>query len=222
MTDNTTRAPCRLCLRETKHAVVASRVVQHTQQVEYMGEVWFRDTYEMLQCGGCEVVCLRHTYDWSEDPEPEVTYYPPPVSRAKPPWRNKLPSTLRTLLSELYAALHADSRRLALMGARTVLDMVLLEKVGDAGSFQHKLLLLEKRGYVGQRSREILAAALDAGSAATHRGYLPKMTDLQAVMDIMENVLQAVYVLEGAAAELRKTTPQRGKPTHSKRRPTTG
>ena len=165
----------------------------------------------MLECCGCEVVCLRHTHVWSEDPEPEITYYPPPVSRAMPQWRHKLPAKLNSLVGEIYTALHADSRRLALMGARTAIDIVLLEKVGDRGSFEQKLVALEKQGFVGQRSRQILEAALDAGSAAAHRGYLPEKEHLASVMDIVENILQAVYVLEGAAAELRKTTPRRRK-----------
>jgi hypothetical protein len=211
MTEKTTRAPCRLCYRETRHHVLATQVVENTEDIEPVGEVWFRNTYEMLQCGGCDIVCLRHTHEWSEDPEPDITYYPPPVSRRMPAWRHKLPSRLRSLVNEIYVALHADSRRLALMGARTAVDIVLLEKVGDAGSFRQKLIGLEKQGYVGQRSREILDAALDAGSAAAHRGYVPKKEQLESVMDIVENILQAVYILEDAAAELRKTTPQRNK-----------
>jgi hypothetical protein len=192
-----TRAPCRHCHRETRHAVLSVRKVERTAELQGGQEVWFEDTYEMLECCGCEVVCLRHTHVWSEDPEPDVTYYPPPVSRAMPQWRYKLPAKLRSLVDEIYTALHADSRRLALMGARTAVDIVLLEKVGDKGSFAQKLAALEKQGFVGQRSRETLAAALDAGSAAAHRGYLPKKEDLASVMDIVENVLQAVYVLRG-------------------------
>lgn len=206
-----TRAPCRGCHHETRHALLGVRNVERTVELQGGQEITFEDTYEMLECCGCEVVCLRHTHVWSEDPEPEVTYYPPPVSRPMPPWRHKLPAKLNSLVCEIYTALHADSRRLALMGARTAIDIVLLEKVGDKGSFGQKLVALEKQGFVGQRSREVLGAALDAGSAAAHRGYLPKKEQLASVMDIVENVLQAVYVLEGAAAELRKATPQRKK-----------
>jgi hypothetical protein len=206
-----TRAPCRRCHRDTNHHVLSVRKVDSTAELDNGQELWFQDTYEMLQCGGCEVVCLRHTHVWSEDPEPEVTYYPPPVSRAMPQWSHKLPYKLNSLIGEIYTALHADSRRLALMGARTAIDIVLLEQVGDKGTFEHKLLELEKQGIVGRRSREVLAAALDAGSAAAHRGYLPRKEHLASVMDIVENVLQTVYVLEDAAADLRKTTPQRQK-----------
>lgn len=122
---------------------------------------------------------------------------------------HELPYKLSSLLREIYTALDADRRWLALMGTRTVVDMVLLEKVGDVGTFQQKLEQLEGKGFVSRRSREFLAAVLDIGSAAAHRGFVPKAEQLAHVMDIVENVLQAVFLLEGAAAELRKKTPPR-------------
>jgi len=74
-------------------------------------------------------------------------------------------------MTEIYAALHADSRSLALMGARTLVDMAILDKIGDAGSFQKKLELMEQKGFVARENRQFLSAALDAGNAAAHRGY---------------------------------------------------
>jgi len=87
--------------------------------------------------------------------------------------------------------------------------MLLLDKVGDAGTFAQKLAQLEDAGFVGRRDRKFLDAALDAGSAAAHRGYQPKKEHLDHVMDIVENLLQAVYILEEAADELKESTPAR-------------
>jgi hypothetical protein len=214
-TKEITKAPCRTCLRETKHKVLASRQISDSEEIEGVGEVSWEDDYEMLECCGCQTVVLRHTAYWSEDPETTVSYHPPPVSRAFPTWKSKLPLRFRSLVDEVYAALHADSRRLALMGARTLVDMLMLDKIGDVGSFQHKLEQLEKRGLVGRQNRDFLAVALDAGNAAAHRGYQPKKEQINHAMDIVENLLQAVYVLEGSAEELKKTTPPR--PTKKKK-----
>jgi hypothetical protein len=185
------------------------REVPGEEDIESVGIINWTDTYEMLECCGCETVTMRHTYWFSENPELEIKYYPPPISRPKPSWKIKLPLDLRTLLDEVYAALHLDSRRLVAMGARTLMDMVLLDKVGDQGSFKEKLERMEKGGYVSQKNRSFLVAALDAGSAAAHRGFSPKRDDIERIMDIVENLLQAVYVLHGAADELRKSTPAR-------------
>jgi len=146
---------------------------------------------------------------FSETPEPEVAYYPPPISRALPPWRYQLENELRSLLDEVYSALHTNSRRLALMGTRTMVDIVLTEKVGDSGSFRHKLEETEHQGFVARKNLEILDAALDAGSAAAHRGFNPAPSHLNQVMDIVENLLQAVYVLQDSASQIRKATPKR-------------
>ena len=119
---------------------------------------------------------------------------------------------LYELLEEIYSALHADNRRLATMGARTLLDMVMTDKVTDVGRFDQKLDALEKE-FITKKQREFLEAALDVGNAASHRGHRPTAKQLDQVMDIVENVIQQIYVLPSAAAELKKSTPPRKKST---------
>lgn len=166
------------------------------------------DTYEMLQCRGCGAVCLRHSYA-DVAGEKTVAYYPPPVSRRAPLWRWHLPPGMKELLNEIYVALHSDSRRLALMGTRTLVDMLMLEEVRDVGTFDAKLKALLDKGVISDRNREVLSAALDAGSAAAHRGYKPGREEIEAVLDIVENVLQATHHLSQVADELRKKIPPR-------------
>lgn len=207
--EKVTRAPCRHCLRETKHIVIGLRNTSDEAEVEGFGHIDWSDSYEMLECAGCETVCLRQTHCFSEEPEPKVTYYPPAVSRRMPLWRYKSPHRIADLMGEVYMALHNDSRSLALMGARTIVDLLLVDKVGDTGTFGSKLQMLEAQGFVGKQSIAILEAALDAGSAAAHRAFKPTTEQLNQVMDIVENLLQSVYVLEKSAAEIRKATPKR-------------
>jgi len=98
-----------------------------------------------------------------------------------------------------------------MMGARTLIDMLMVEKVGDVGTFDAKLKQLEGMGVISSRNREVLSAALDVGNAAIHRGHTPDPDDVNAVIDIVENLLQAVYVLPGMAQRLRTNTPRRPK-----------
>lgn len=163
----------------------------------------------MLECCGCETVLLKHQGWFSEDPDTQTNFYPPRVARPSPRWKLELPHFIRSILDEVYTALHADSRALGLMGARAIVDMVIVDKVGDVGTFAEKLEALEQKGFVGTKNRKFLATVLNAGSAAAHRGYTPKPEELQHVMDIIENLLEAVYALEKAAEKLQKTTPPR-------------
>lgn len=209
------RCHCNNCARPTIHDIVATRVVEYDSGGDNsdLPPFWWKDRYEMLQCRGCGSVCLRDIYE--DVTGKQISYFPPPVSRRSPAWRSQLPSEIREVLEETYVALHNDGRRLALMGARTLVDMLIVDKVGDAGSFQEKLVQLQSAGMISARGREVLAVALDAGNAAAHRGYKPDPEDLSAVIDIVENLLQATYHLNKVAARIKLSTPTRtvrGKP----------
>lgn len=90
-----------------------------------------------------------------------------------------------------------------------MVDMVVSDKVGDVGNFRKKLESLQINGYISAQHEEVLFAVLDSGSAAAHRGYAASAYDLNAVMDAVENLLQAVYVLPKMAKRLQASTPPR-------------
>jgi len=204
--------PCRSCRRETKHLLVTVRRVPDPERphdyVPYEAEY---HTYELLECCGCETVTLKYSYGQEATNHVDIHYYPPAISRPIPTWLWNLPPDLASLLREVYAALATDSPRLALMGARAVVDMVAAHQVGDAGTFGKKLDLLEQADLLSRLSREQLAAAFDAGSAAMHRGHKPSAESVGQVLDIVENVIQAVYVLPNTAQAVARSTPPRPK-----------
>lgn len=207
-----TRSNCSACERETRHYILYSKQVEGTEDIEGYRPVEWSEKYELLECAGCETVSLRQTSWFEPTDETTIKTYPPSVARRRPGWRSKLPREIRDLLTQVYAALDANSRALATMGARAVLDMVLVEQVGDVGGFAQKLKALEAEGVIGRKNRQVLEAALDAGNAAAHRGHQASAEDVNAVMDILENLLQAVYHLEGLADRLKRATPARKRP----------
>jgi hypothetical protein len=201
---------CNECRRKTDHRLITSfKGDCGTEQYEGEYEVWWDTAYHVFQCCGCGDALFVRTYMFSEHEDAEVRYFPPRVSRHSPEWKDKLPPELMLVLDEVYRALDGNNRRLPMMGARTLVDMVIVEKVGDLGTFGAGLEQLEEQGFISSKNREILDAALDVGSAAAHRGYFPKSEVVDLVMDIVENMLQAVYVLHDAAQELKKSTPPR-------------
>lgn len=205
------RVHCNACGHETKHSIVTTRRQEENDPVGGGYYVTLYTTYRMLECRGCGTVCLEKTIFFSEwNPgDEQVTYYPPQVSRREPEWFGELSEDTQALLKEVYTALHADSRSLAMMGARAVLDRFMVGKIGkDIGGFADKLRALEEGGHIGRRQAAVLQAALDVGSASAHRGHVPSREEAAAVMDIVENLLQ-LEVLGPAAKRLRKGTPQR-------------
>ena len=198
---------CNSCGHVTKHELL------HQDREESQEEqFWWVDIAQMLKCRGCDEVVLRRVNYFSEHgDEPDIEYFPGPISRRLPGWKYRLPHESRQLMEEVYKALQANSNRLAMMGTRTLIDMVIRHKVGDQGPFKEGLKALHKQGFVSSQNVKFLTAAFDAGSAAAHRGYAGKAEEVNAVMDIVENLLQSVYALEDLADQLEKSTPPRHK-----------
>lgn len=212
---NVIKAHCNGCLQETKQFVVAERVNSGSESADQSdpfcqyGVSW-HTTYRMLECCGCEYISLQRRFFFSEYDEIEEEYYPPQISRPLPKWHAELPTEWCELLIEVYQALHADSRRLALMGARTLVDLYLNEQLGDTGGFAQKLKELEAGGLISKPNKFVLDVALDVGHAAAHRGHNAKVNEVNQVIDIVENLLQS-HVLAIAADNLKSKTPPRVK-----------
>jgi hypothetical protein len=198
------RVHCNGCRQRTEHRLL--KTVTHYDQTE--AEDSWSTTFDMLECCGCKDAMLRRTFVFNAE-EPAVRYFPPLISRHSPSWQYNLPQDIAAVLDEVYRSLDADNRSLPMMGARALVDMLIVKKVGDVGSFKQKLEKFATDGFIGTAQVEILDAALDAGSAAAHRGHTPSFEQVNAVMDIVENLLKAVYVLPDMAESLKKTTPAR-------------
>lgn len=203
---------CNQCSHTTNHIEIAMRKARGNDDHESHPSSWVT-TSQMLECCGCESVSLRIGYWHSDyDARDEDEFYPPRISRRPPSWQWRLPDEWRFLLTEVYQALHADSKRLAMMGARAIIDIYMNDAVGDLGNFAKKLEALVNKRHITESDKVILSAALEAGHAAAHRGHLPKPSEIAHVMDIIENLLQR-HALKYSAAELSQGTPSRPKAT---------
>lgn len=217
---------CNECSRETKHDLVHRADRQRTFTQFYgdderysveVGSVW-----KVLQCRGCEEVTLQR-FDWCSEDDPTdgpgpATYFPPRVSRRKPAWarRYELPSEYMDLLDETYTALHADSRRLAMMGARALIEAAIRRNAGDQPNFGQGLNALAERYLISEQDRGIIEAAIDVGHASAHRGHEPTPEDVDVVIDIVERLIHTEILAE-QAQKLKKSTPPRPTRTATKK-----
>ncbi len=94
------------------------------------------------------------------------------------------------------------------MGARTLLDMFICEKIGDTGSFKSKIQKLVDENYISKSSRELLEIALEYGHAAIHRNYQPTKDEINGVLDIIENILHT-EALKDKTESLKKSVPKK-------------
>ena len=182
----------------------------------------------MLECCGCGSTIVQHQHWFSEDgdheedlatgeyhwvPNIKTTYFPPARIRSLPRWFDELEGAdplLAEVLTEIYAALEANSLILATVGARILLDRAMVKLLGeDAGGFAEKLNAMTARGTIGKEDRELLDVMTDAGNAASHRGYRPSREHLETILDTIENLLHRKFVLQPAAAGVKAATPAR-------------
>jgi hypothetical protein len=191
--------------------------------------IWWRGTFQILRCMGCDEVYFR-TEGWcSEDtdetgrPAQRITYSPAPSKRKTPEWEFELlskDSVLYGLVTETYTALNNDAPVLAAIGLRTVFDRASeMMGVDPALSFEKKLDALERMGKIGRSEKETLKTLTDAGGAAAHRGWKPTIAQLDTLMSIGEQFLHRAFVLESHAQALRSKIPPRQKRKKKKQAP---
>jgi hypothetical protein len=218
------KAHCNNCGPHRNHSVLFEREVRwDDDDIPISGG----DHHYMLSCNGCDRITFR-TDSWNEfeaddagQPETRSTYYPPAISRKEPEWvtSSDSPFFLDTgpiprLMKEIYSAVQNDSRALAVMGVRALIEHIMIEQLGDSGSIGSNVDRFIAEGYIARKAEALFREYLiESGHAAMHRAYFPKPTDISALLDIAESIIETIYIhpyrAKGEAIPPRK---QRKKP----------
>src|SRR6266404_3128060 len=111
---------CNECRRNTWHKLLKETRDEGSEPYDEDFHIWWRIVHQMFECCGCKSVVLRRRHEFSEWDYPDIRFFPPPVSRHKPEWFDEIPRSLRSLLTEIYSSLDADTRAQPLMGVRAV------------------------------------------------------------------------------------------------------
>lgn len=224
---DTVKSHCNRCQGETNQDVLHSETVKWEEIIDEDEEgggfqISGTDIYQMLKCRGCDSITFKYeewfegNYDERGNRVPEFHYYPPAIYRPEPKWLNDLDSFfeeeqkfIHDLMKEIYSSLHNDSRRLATMGIRALIEHIMIEKVGDQGSFVKNLDTFAAKGLISLSQKDILGAVLEAGHASIHRSYSPTTEDLHTCMDIAESIVESIYIHPNKASKLKGKIPPR-------------
>lgn len=217
------KAHCNNCGGIRNHRILYDENQRWEEVVENQYEIYGEDTFTLLKCEGCESITLLHE-DWfseatDEQGHPYVneTYYPPAISRPEPRWLHSLRNPLApedqqlvwSLLNEIYRALHNNCLRLAVMGARALLEQIMLSKVEDQGTFGSNLDAFEASGHLSRQQRASIEPILEAGHAAIHRGFNPTTEDVNTVIDVTESIVESTFVHTEKVLQLASRVPPR-------------
>jgi len=214
---------CNVCGGRKRHWVLYDEKDRWDEDIDEGFHIEGEDKYTLFRCCGCENVSFQHS-SWrsdglNSDGEPYTTIlnYPPPSFRKQPRWLTDLmfatdfDDTIEDLIREIYIALQNAAPRLAVMGIRALLELAMIDKVGDQGSFSKNIKTFEEKGFVSLKQREILEQVLEAGHATMHRAFKPSKHIVGILMDITESVIEATYLNEFRAKGIVDKVPPRPK-----------
>ncbi|MNI25711.1 hypothetical protein D3C73_793800 [compost metagenome] len=165
----------------------------------------------LTKCRGCDKINFKHTLRSAPPVEKtdQVFYFPKRAIRPVPNWVINIPIKYVDILREVYIAVNEQLFTLALTGIRTLLDIYIVEKIGDSGNFKQKIKKLVENNIITSSKAQVLETTIDAGNASAHRGYKPDQETLFQVLSIVENLLES-EIVDRAVNQIKQKTPQRG------------
>lgn len=203
MSEQIKKIHCNNCSCETRHSVLYHKKKRDVEEVDNQ-VVWYEDNnYYFAECLGCENITLHIESSYSGlNDEIDVTQYPPKIIRKEPKWLYQIDdngiifeqSDKVELFKEIYIALKNNMPRLAIMGVRALLEIVMIENIGDQGSFVKNLLKLKEDGYISNYQFEAIKKVIEAGHASMHRSYKASNSEISSIMDITENIIESIYI----------------------------
>jgi hypothetical protein len=216
---NATKSYCNECIAERNHSLLHSEIDTGSEgDGAYRWEV----RNEMMKCLGCDTISLRRTITDNVDidefsrPVPSITFFPPAALRRKPEWVSELTrrhlfgpgeNIIVDLINEIYICVQNDCRRAACMAIRALLEHVMIDKVGDNGSFAKNIAEFQTKGLISTTQKQFLETVIQAGHASMHRAYKPSKREIVALVNITESVIESSYMNEHRASELKKVIP---------------
>lgn len=222
-----TKAHCNSCAGVRSHFILYEHKEEWKEEItdDPRDDITGTDRYELLKCAGCEHIVFRHVaihsqnYDDDGNLEEVITYSPPKQVRKKPSLLSTVAGGLQfvikdvisDLLDEIYVALHSECPRVAAMGIRALIEHVIIDKVGDQGNFQKNLIEFENKGFLSSSEKTILDTALEVGHASIHRDHRPALDVLNSCLDIVESLINRLYLWPLQADSIKKTIPVRNK-----------
>jgi len=210
---------CIRCDQETNQKVL--------QSVEFRwstpdGDIDGFDNYEIVQCMGCDEISFRIGSSTSEDFDyDEIDGYTHPETVKLYPSRVMgrklledeylLPDIVRSIYKETHTALSAGLKILAGVGIRALIEAVCKVEEANGTNLEEKIDDLVVKNILTPKSAVILHETRFLGNRSAHEITAASDTELEIAFDIVENLLQHVYIIPRKAERLtaRKNRNQR-------------
>lgn len=200
---------CNRCDNTTNHRVCSSVTFSWGND-----DIQGVDTHEIIRCLGCDSISFRIGSSNSEDFEPDDNgnlIYPeteeiyPSRLMGRVPLEDiySLPDKVRSIYKETHAALCTKLKILAGVGIRALVEAVCSEEKAQGINLEKKIDDLVKKEVLTKRNAEILHKTRLLGNVAAHEVKAPSDSELDVAFDIVENLLETVYIIPKKAERLK-------------------
>ncbi len=200
---------CSHCDNETNH-LVCSSVESSWGNDDIQGI----DIYEMIRCSGCDTISFRIASNNSEDMDHDENgnpFYPDTIEifpsrlmgRTALEDIYSLPDKIRLIYKETHTALCTKLKILAGVGIRALVEAVCSEKKAKGRTLERKIDNLVVKEVLTKSNAAILHKTRLLGNEAAHKTKAPSDAELDVAFDIVENLLETVYIIPKKAERLK-------------------
>jgi hypothetical protein len=185
-------------------------VKDHWREAEY--DIQGMDYFGVISCLGCETLSFRKASSNSDDfyedegilihPETEEIYPNRIIGRSPLDEQYYLPDKVKNIYKETHAALSSKLKILAGVGIRALIEGVCLEEEAKGINLKERINDLVAKGILTASNAETLHKTRFLGNKSAHELEVAKDQELGIAFDIVENMLQTLYIIPKKARSL--------------------
>lgn len=176
-------------------------------------------SHQIVQCDGCKTISYRRLDTNSEDTDydehgkqqhvPTEMLFPQRLAKQSinEPDSYFLPPQTRELLKEVHSALANSQFILAGVGARGILETVVKDRQAKGDNLLKKIDDLVTQQILTPARANVLHQIRTLGNDSAHEAKPHNSNQLTLAVEIIENVLQEVYILPERAKAVFKKSP---------------
>lgn len=199
---------CRTCCRETRHEILFT----HTEEIDPDG-YHERYLWQSVRCLGChtcgflltheDLESLEENFDGSISHEVTQSQYPTAIAGHHPLKEIYfLPDLITKVYKQTLQALSSKSYILASIGLRACIEAVCNDLKIAGNSLEKRIDQLFKAGHISNSDKKLLHATRFLGNDAAHEIKEPSFSDIRVALDIVEHLLNSVFILKSKAESL--------------------
>ena len=194
---------CERCEFETNHEILKKESIRSDNPQEYD----FAVEYMIVRCLGCENISFRQEFIDIESAYPdEFGNWKPDITITNYPKKERvlrkldnshaLPERIRLIYDEAIGAYNTDCFILAGVAFRAVIEAICLEEEVPGRNLEKKINNLVKQKLITEKEAKRLHSIRFIGNDSVHEMKVPKEKSLRIVLNIIEHLLNNIYLID--------------------------